>query len=67
MKNLPPLEVGQAYRAQDFEYFEYDHLFQGAGKAILRLHLANKTTIDIPATDEQLKYLRNVLNAANLD
>lgn len=61
MKNLPPLEVGQAYRAQDFERFEYDHLFQGEQKAILRLHLKNATTIDIPTNDAELKRLMHVL------
>lgn len=64
IKNLPPLEVGQAYRAADFEYFEYDHIFQGEQRAILRLHLKNGTTIDLPTTDDELKRLRNVLNAA---
>ena len=50
-KNLPPLEVGEAYRAQDFESFEYAGSGLTGSKAILRLHLANKTTIDLPTTE----------------
>ena len=57
MKNLPPLEVGQAYRATDFERFEYSSARLTGSTAILRLHLKNGTTIDLPATDEELKAL----------
>ena len=60
-KNLPPLEVGQAYRAQKFERFEYVGSALTGSKAILRLHLANRTTIDLPTTDEELKRLMVVL------
>jgi hypothetical protein len=41
-KNLPTLEVGQAYRAQEFERFEYAGSVLTGGKAVLRLHLSNK-------------------------
>ena len=59
-KNLPPLEVGQAYRAQDFESFEYVGAALTGSKAILRLHLKNKTTIDLPTSDDQLLFLMNI-------
>ena len=64
MKNLPPLEVGQPYLAQDFEYFEYAGSALTGQKAILRLHLKNATTIDIPATDDELRHLATILCAA---
>ena len=63
-RNLPPLEVGTAYRVPDFESFDYDHIFQGANKAILRIRLKNRTTLEIPATDDQLKILAAVLAEA---
>ncbi len=56
-KKLPPLQVGTAYEAADFEEFEYCGAMLTGSKAILRLHLKNGTTIDLPATDEQLKTL----------
>ncbi len=57
VKNLPPLQVGQAYRAVDFERFEYCGSMLTGSKAILRLHLKNATTIDLPASDDELKTL----------
>ena len=65
-RNLPPLEVGQAYVAADFESFEYrgSALMPASQKAILRLHLANATTIDLPADDDELLRLAHVLAAA---
>lgn len=66
-RNLPPLEVGSAYQATDFERFEYLHhslIPQSEQKSIFRLHLKNGTTIDLPATDEQLKHLAIVLSEA---
>lgn len=68
-KNLPPLEVDTTYRARDFEYFEFSaqslhHAMTGEETAILRLHLANKTKIDIPATETDLHFLMRVLMAA---
>lgn len=57
LKNLPPLEVGQAYQAQEFRSFEYKGFAPNENKAILRLHLSNATTIDLPTTDEKLKDL----------
>ena len=56
-KNLPPLEVGQAYLAADFEKFEYFGAALTERGAILRLHLSNGTTIDLPSADDELKYL----------
>jgi hypothetical protein len=56
-KPLPPLAIGTAYEATDFERFEYFGAKLTGSKAILRLHLKNGTTIDLPATDEQLKEL----------
>ncbi len=60
-RNLPPLEVGTAYVATDFEMFEYCGAMLTGSKAILRLHLKNATTIDLPCTDEQLHQLLCVL------
>jgi hypothetical protein len=55
--NLPPLEVGKAYVASDFERFGYCGSMLTGSKAILRLHLKNGTTIDLPASDGELKNL----------
>lgn len=60
-KNLPPLEVQTSYRAQDFESFEYFGSKLTGSTAILRLHLANETTIDLPANDDELRRLALVL------
>ncbi len=56
-KKLPPLEVGQASVAADFDYFEYSGAALTGSTAILRLRLKNGTTIDPPATEEALKHL----------
>jgi hypothetical protein len=60
-KNLPPLEVGTAYVAADFESFGYFGSILTESKAILRLHLKNGTTIDLPTSDDELKRLLVVL------
>ena len=60
-KNLPPLEVGQAYEATDFESFEYFGSKLTGSKAILRLHLSNGTTIDLPTTDDESRRLMYLL------
>lgn len=57
VKKLPVLEVGQAYEAADFERFEYSHSSLSGGPTILRLHLKNGTTIDLPASDDALRHL----------
>jgi hypothetical protein len=57
VKPLPPLEVGQAYFAQDFRRFEYLGERLTGQTTVLRLHLKNGTTIDIPAGDEELRRL----------
>jgi hypothetical protein len=54
---LPPLGVGTAYRATEFESFEYFGAKLTGSLAILRLHLKNKTTIDLPASDDELQRL----------
>jgi len=63
-RNLPPLEVGRAYEAADFERFELVRGVPPGSKAILRLHLKNATTVDLPATDDELRRLALVLSAA---
>jgi hypothetical protein len=54
---LPPLEVGKAYVATDFESFEYCSASLTGSSAILRLHLKNGTTLDLPAPDDELQNL----------
>jgi hypothetical protein len=61
MRNLPPLEVGTAYVATDFREFEYSSAQLTGSKAILRLHLSNGTTIDLPASDDELRKLMAML------
>jgi hypothetical protein len=60
-RNLPPLEVGQPYRATDFRSFEYHGGGPAGSTATLRLHLLNGTTIDLPATDDELRRLLSML------
>lgn len=68
-KFLPPLQADTSYRVADFEYFEYGHAsFRraalGEDTSILHLHLKNRTTLDLPVTDEALKHLmRNLMHA----
>jgi hypothetical protein len=56
-KPLPPLATETNYVAADFEYFEYFGALLTGSKAILRLHLKNGTTIDLPSSDDALKVL----------
>lgn len=63
-KPLPPLQVGQTYQVQDFEYFEFARGDLVGGKPILRLHLANKTILELPTSDGRLRDLLKVLCAA---
>lgn len=60
-RNLPPLEVGQAYTAADFERFEYFGAKLTGKEATLRLHLKNGTTIDLPTKDDELRHLLRAL------
>jgi hypothetical protein len=60
-RNLPPLEIGKAYQAADFEKFEYSSAQLTGSKAILRLHLSNGTTIDLPASNDELQRLMAML------
>jgi hypothetical protein len=64
-RNLPPLEVGTAYLATDFEMFEYWSDGLPGSETILRLHLKNATTIDLPSSKEELQRLMLVLIDAN--
>jgi len=68
-KNLPPLEVDTTYRVREFANFEFSarvlqKAVTGEDTAILRLHLANATILEIPAKDEDLHYLLRVLMEA---
>ena len=65
-KNLPPLEVGKAYIAAEFDHFEYvgSKLMPSEQPTILRLHLRNGTTIDLPVRDSELRRLALVMAAA---
>jgi hypothetical protein len=63
-KPLPPLATETNYLAADFESFEYFGAKLTGSKAILRLHLKNGTTIDLPASDEALKHLLVLLLGA---
>ena len=60
-KDLPSLDTGTAYTATDFEAFEYSGAVLTGSNAILRLHLKNGTTIDLPASDEELQHLLMML------
>ena len=60
-KRLPPLAVGQAYVAEDVETFGYLGAKLTGSAPILRLHLKNATTIDLPTTNERLRQLMHVL------
>jgi hypothetical protein len=60
-KPLPLLAIGTAYEAADFERFEYSRVGKSDTEAILRLHLKNGTTIDLPTTHDELKHLLVIL------
>ncbi len=60
-RNLPPLEVGAAYIADDFESFQYFTSPSAGSQAMLRLRLKHGTTIDLPASDEELTRLVRML------
>lgn len=63
-KNLPPLAIGQAYRATEFERFDFAGSALTGSGAILRLQMSNGTTIDLPTSDDELRRLRNILAQA---
>ncbi len=68
-RNLPPLEVGTTYRAQDFEYLEFasqkfHREVTGEDTAILRLLLANATILEIPVSDSDLEHHMRLLMEA---
>ena len=68
-RNLPPLEVNTVYRAQDFEEFDFsalalNRMVSGEETAILRLRLANKTILEIPAEELDLHSLMRILMEA---
>ena len=63
---LPPLEADTSYRVADFEFFEYGHrslrkVVTGEDTSILHLHLKNRTTLDLPVSDEALHFLMRSL------
>lgn len=60
-KPLPPLATATNYEATDFESFEYFGSALRGSKAVLRLHLKNGTTIDLPSSDDELKHLTVML------
>lgn len=65
-KNLPPLQVGQTYRATEFQGFAFSahslhKAVTGEDTAILRLRLSNETILEIPAQTEDLHYLLRTL------
>ena len=68
-RTLPPLEVGAVYRVNDFDHFDYTAQtfhkeLTGEDIAILRLHLANQTILEIPTNDVALHFLlRNLIEA----
>ena len=72
-RTLPPLEVGTIYRATVFEdlTFVTQGLHRdksGEDTAILRLHLANATILEIPVSDEDLKrYMRILMESYPVD
>lgn len=63
-RNLPPLEAQTPYRATEFQSFEYFASKLTGSEAILRLHLKNSTTIDLPTTDAELMRLAMMLAEA---
>ncbi len=65
-KKLPPLEVDQTYRVQDFEEFEFVaesswRNLTGEDTAIVRVRLSNATIFEIPAKTQSLKDLMGTL------
>jgi hypothetical protein len=63
-KKLPPLEARTPYRATDFLEFDYFGSKLTGSEAILRLHLKNATTIDLPTSDAELRRLARTLTEA---
>ena len=66
---LPPLEAETSYRVADFQSFEYGHAtlrgpVTGEYTSILHLHLKNRTTLDLPVSDEALHHLLRTLISA---
>ena len=61
---LPPLEAGVAYRATEFDRFDYFGGVTPGRASILRLCLRNGTTIDLPTTEEKLRHLLFLLVVA---
>jgi hypothetical protein len=58
------LSADTVYTAAEFERFEYVGQALTGSTAILRLHLKNGTTIDLPTNDAELQHLmRNLIDA----
>lgn len=59
---LPPLEADTRYRVAEFQNFSFGHrtlrkAVIGEDTSILHLHRSNRTTLDLPVSDEALQYL----------
>jgi len=68
-RNLPPLQVGTTYRVSDFELLEFSagslwKTVTGEDTAILRLHLANATILEMPISDDALRHHMRLLVSA---
>ena len=63
-KKFLTLEVGRIHELSEFESFEYSGSALTGSKAILRLHLKNKTIVDLPASDDELRRLMFLLMEA---
>lgn len=63
-KVLRPLEVGQIYVVPGFESFEFAATALTGEKPMLRLHLVNKTILELQTSDDRLQALLKMLNAA---
>jgi hypothetical protein len=61
-KLLPPLEVGTPYLVADYESVEFwAPRLTGQSTAILRVHLKNGTTLDLPTSETDLQHLMAML------
>lgn len=67
MSNREPLRLvaGLWYAAEDFERFEYLPPLQRGEVTILRLHMKNGCTLDLPASQDELARLAIVLTEAH--
>jgi hypothetical protein len=72
-KRMPPLEVGCSYELSNFDYFDYTHAQvrgesgRGEPRSVLRLHLQNGTTIELPLDARQRNHLARLMAEACVD